>query len=291
MRWLAIVNPHARRLCRQRSRSRYLQQVSDLVDDIEHTQSPGHATLIARAAHHYDGVLVVGGDGTIFEVLAGMDRTRQRLAVVPAGGGNSLARELGVDSLSAALAALAEGRPTPVDLMAVTVESTSRGTSAFLSASTVTVGYVADVVTRAARLTRLGVAAYAIAATMTLPRRSHMRVMSPDHAVADCAYTGLVVNNTRYLANFFAFPDAARDDGRMDVAGQGAAWQSQLLHNLSMLTGVGRYDPVQRWQTTQLRVEFARPLAVVLDGELIADVSALTASCSRAALTCQIRAR
>jgi hypothetical protein len=36
---------------------------------------------------------VAGGDGSVSQVLQGMDISRQALAVIPAGTGNSLARE------------------------------------------------------------------------------------------------------------------------------------------------------------------------------------------------------
>lgn len=60
------------------------------------TSSAGNAAWLARGYPHADGFLVAGGDGTLHEVLQGMDRARQRVLVVPVGRGNSLTRDLGV---------------------------------------------------------------------------------------------------------------------------------------------------------------------------------------------------
>ena len=70
---------------------------SSLIDvQMSVTNAPGHATLLARASAGFTGIVAIGGDGTIAEVLAGMDIAHQRLAVIPAGHGNSLARDLGL---------------------------------------------------------------------------------------------------------------------------------------------------------------------------------------------------
>lgn len=60
------------------------------------TKGPGDATAIAsRAAHNGTSeVIVAGGDGTINEAIQGMVGTHARLAIIPRGTGNVLAREL-----------------------------------------------------------------------------------------------------------------------------------------------------------------------------------------------------
>ena len=64
--------------------------------DLKLTTSPGEATEIAARAAR-DGssdVIVAGGDGTINEALQGLAGTNARLAIIPRGTGNVLAREL-----------------------------------------------------------------------------------------------------------------------------------------------------------------------------------------------------
>jgi diacylglycerol kinase family enzyme len=80
-----------------------VRSLAGLVDlDIERTQYRGHARDLA-AATDADLIVVHGGDGSINEVVNGVmsrtsaDERRQPLiAVIPGGGGNVLARSLGL---------------------------------------------------------------------------------------------------------------------------------------------------------------------------------------------------
>lgn len=62
------------------------------------TAGPGSATELARAhlAAGRDLIIVCGGDGTVNEVVNGMVGSRVPLALLPAGTGNVLAKELGL---------------------------------------------------------------------------------------------------------------------------------------------------------------------------------------------------
>ena len=62
------------------------------------TKRQGHATHVARGAAHegVDLVVVLGGDGTVNEVVQGLAGTRTPMAVLPGGGANIFARGLGM---------------------------------------------------------------------------------------------------------------------------------------------------------------------------------------------------
>src|SRR6185436_3357675 len=64
--------------------------------DVRLTRGPGDATEIAaRAARNGSSdVIVAGGDGTINEAIQGLAGSKARLAIIPRGTGNVLAREL-----------------------------------------------------------------------------------------------------------------------------------------------------------------------------------------------------
>jgi hypothetical protein len=66
--------------------------------DLRLTSGPGDATEIAaRAARNGSSdVIVAGGDGTINEAIQGLAGTNARLAIIPRGTANVLARELGL---------------------------------------------------------------------------------------------------------------------------------------------------------------------------------------------------
>ena len=107
--------------------TRWREPIAD--DDIRVTKRPGHAREIAIEADGYDTLVAVGGDGTVGEVISGvMDREppRPRVAIVPGGTGNDIARNLGMGTVDAAVAALRDGVPRAVDIVDVESEVDGR---------------------------------------------------------------------------------------------------------------------------------------------------------------------
>ena len=281
-RRLAIFNPAAGLA---HSNRRLLARLARLgtAPELARTTGPGDATRIAREATDYDELLAIGGDGTVAEVINGMDRQRQRLALLPAGHGNCLARDLGLGRMAAALVALEAGRSASIDLMHVRVHAAAGAPFARLAASTLAIGYVADVVHEGrTRLAWLGRHAYTAAAVGTRPRAREVEL-----AGQPCRrMTTLVVNNTAHLANFRTFHGARLDDGTLDVLASGFGWWRQMLHNGAILAGSQRFAPARQWQAAELALRLPRPSLLMLDGELLRSVSAVTVTCLPAALRC-----
>jgi diacylglycerol kinase family enzyme len=91
---------------------------SDLVVDVAETKRRGHAQHLAAGAVHegYDVVLVLGGDGTLNEVINGIAGTETPLGILPGGGTNVFARTYGipedaVEATAALLERLRDGNP------------------------------------------------------------------------------------------------------------------------------------------------------------------------------------
>lgn len=115
-----IYNPAAGRL--RRNPQRILQRSTDalarasLTPRLAPTSAPGDATRLAAEAIEQgcDLVLVLGGDGTVNEVVNGMVGASAPLGILPAGTANVLSMELGfgsnVDRAIARLGAAVERR-------------------------------------------------------------------------------------------------------------------------------------------------------------------------------------
>ena len=289
MRWLAIANPAAGRARDAERALRRLACAAGVRHDVAHTGAPGDATRLAREAADFDGLIAVGGDGTIGEVLHGMDLRRQRLAVLPAGHGNCLARDLGVGDARRAVTSLQRNACRPVDLMEVRIGFADGREDRRLCASTLAVGYVTDVVVLGRqRLHALGRAAYAAAAMLVVPRRFGVRFAGPRGDAASRGLTGIVINNTAHLANFRGLPDASTHDGLLDIMEQGHGWPRQLLHNLAVLSGSRACGPLRLRQAAAEQVELDRPQTLMADGELLHDVIRLSVTCRPAAVTCVV---
>jgi diacylglycerol kinase (ATP) len=97
-RLLAIANPisgrgRARRLLPHLDE---LAHASGATIDVELTTAAGHGRELASHAREkgYNGVIAVGGDGTVNEIVNGLGPFGLPLMVVPQGTGNVLAKEL-----------------------------------------------------------------------------------------------------------------------------------------------------------------------------------------------------
>jgi diacylglycerol kinase family enzyme len=169
------------------------------------TRYPGHAAELAMEAHAYGGVAAIGGDGTLFDILKGLNRTEQRIALIPSGRGNSLARDLGLLHRRVFLDVIHWDQVRYVDLLEVIVTTANGVESKHLSASTVAVGYPAAVALRAREMAWMGRMSYATAASAIRPFHFDARVQQADGVAREVRISGFIANNTRHLANFMAF--------------------------------------------------------------------------------------
>jgi diacylglycerol kinase (ATP) len=129
-RALLIANPRTGRYAARRplqlgALCDYLRKHGVEVEQVS-TSGPGDATVIASraAADRFGEVIVSGGDGTINEVLQGLIGTSVRLAVLPHGTGNVLARELKLPLTGKeAMEVIARGRTRKIHVGCATDET------------------------------------------------------------------------------------------------------------------------------------------------------------------------
>jgi diacylglycerol kinase family enzyme len=97
-RALLIANPTAKRVTLDRRRAVAERLAGRLDIRPIDTEGPGHAVELARAAAQdgFDLLVVLGGDGTINEIVNGTAEAPVPVGLLPGGGANVLARSLGV---------------------------------------------------------------------------------------------------------------------------------------------------------------------------------------------------
>ncbi|TAK88953.1 hypothetical protein EPO04_02475 [Patescibacteria group bacterium] len=101
------------------------------------TTGPGDATKMAKTAIEkgHTTIVVVGGDGTVNEVVNGITKENVAVGIIPTGNSNILAHRLGITSWQQACEVLAARRLTSYGLIAA-------GQKYFLS--TLTLGFETD---------------------------------------------------------------------------------------------------------------------------------------------------
>ena len=243
---------------------------------LHNTEQPGEATALARQAVHEkaDAVLVVGGDGTINEVVNGLAKSPVALGVLPGGTGNVWAKALGLPTRSPlhlmplldSVRALVPGTTRRIDLGTANGRYFLQWTGLGLDAE---VTYAMEPRTRRQR--RLGIVAYLVAGVTTATHMAgtRTRIWIDDQRVYRRSILVVVSNSRIYSAGLTMATDARLDDGLLDVdVFAGTGFGDSMRTALGVITGLHVRDPRHSvYRGRSIHVESDRPLAVHVDGE------------------------
>ena len=248
-------------------------QRSGLEVDIKLTAAPGEATEIAaRAARNGSSdVIVAGGDGTINEAIQGMAGSKARLAIIPRGTANVLARELELPlDDEKATVIVAQGNSRRIHLGLATEEATGVKRFFVLMAG---IGLDASVVQRThPRLKkRIGKGAFWISGFGHLagwkPALFTLEIEGQEYPATFAA----IGKASRYGGDLFITPRARLEDPEFEVCMIMGFSPFRYLHLLSYAvrrTGIPSDKGGVRFvKTAQLRATGDAPVQV--DGELI----------------------
>jgi diacylglycerol kinase (ATP) len=288
MNWLAIVNPFADHHTPQQLQDLSKDVVRRLKADCVWTQHPKHASELARQNQAYDGFIAIGGDGTIAEVINGLDHKNHCLAIIPAGTGNGLAHDLGFHDEPSALRALSRPRFEPVDLITVRYRARQTWFERYMI-STSAMGYVAGATEIGVAPTkRWGTWFYAITAVVQcfLQKTFKVRLRLDDEPWQELVLTNLVIHNTQHVGQFRLFPEARLHDGRLDVLYGRAPILNQLLEDLGILTQTYMFQHSQRRQAERVEIELDNPCAFMVDGEVLRHVDRVSYQVAPSCLWC-----
>ena len=119
-----IANPNAGKLRKvpMLNGVRGLLDKAGLEHDLKTTDAPGLGITLAMEAvsEGYQGVLAMGGDGTVSEIASGIVESDMTLGIIPVGTMNLFARELGIpDRLEDAVAIIAAGHLRRIEVGSV----------------------------------------------------------------------------------------------------------------------------------------------------------------------------
>jgi diacylglycerol kinase (ATP) len=260
------------------ARTRELARAQGLDGDALVTERPDHAVELARRAATSGArlVVVVGGDGTVNEVVNGLVAAGSHdveLAVVPCGTGDDFARTFGIPTdVERALAAAANGQARTVDVGRATYAA-GEGTAERYFANFAGAGISGAIARRGARTSRrLGPkAAYMWATATVFVRWSSVPMrIELDGKTREGPMFEVVISNGMYAAGGMKIaPDARPDDGHFDAVLIGDVSKADFVTTFPKIYR-GRHTSHPKVDVVRARtiaVDASEPLPVVLDGE------------------------
>lgn len=278
-----IVNPAAGRGRARKtweSTLRPMLRSGGLVFEEVYEDRPGAAVpLAAQAAREGSSVVtVVGGDGTVHEVLNGLlsapGTAHPAMAVIPGGTGNDFARGIGLpkDMVTAARLLLDGAQRRRVDVGKV--NDRYYGTISG-------VGFDAEVAAEVNRWPKwvAGTVVYTagILKKLITYRCAPARI-TIDGEVLDLSMFLLAAANTSwYAGGMYMAPPARPDDGRLEVIIARDFTKVETLQVLPRVFSGGHlaHPKVSHRPGEEIRVESEIPLAIHADGETVGRVPAV----------------
>lgn len=278
MRSMLIVNPMSGPWDIRRELPAVMTQLeqSGWRPALHETTHCGEATELARWSvdKELDAVFVVGGDGTINEVVNGLAGSSVAMGVLPGGTGNTWARGLGLprrspihwQHLRDSVKTLLKGSTRRVDLGVINGRYFLQWAGLGLDAD---VAYAMEPRSRGQK--RLGAVAYVVAglaqAFHMVGTRTRIHIDS-DRVLRRCIL--VVISNSRLYGGGVLMTSGARlDDGLLDVnVFAGTGFGSALRTFGAVITGLHVRDSrYSHYQGRSIRIESDTPMSVHVDGE------------------------
>ncbi|HVL32773.1 MAG TPA: diacylglycerol kinase family protein [Actinomycetota bacterium] len=280
-RGLLVYNPEATSISRRVRDVIAHALAAEVKLEIAETKRRHHATHIAEGAAHegYDVIFVLGGDGTVNEVVNGIAGSDVAIAHLPAGGTNVFARSLGLPE-------------DPIEATSIVLERLEQNASPKrINLGTVNgryftfcagIGFDADIVRAVERRSMLkkkvGQAFFVAEALRTFffryPRRDPQMTIRCAGETIDDALLAIVCNSDPYTflgdRPFRAVPGASNEHGLSAIT---ATKMSTIGTLRIVFKGFGKADhdafPFVRalHDVGTFTVECARPFGYQVDGD------------------------
>lgn len=264
------MNPGSRRGLQQREGA--LRAFRDAgVEVLEvRTEHPGHARELLRAhTDSGDAVFVLGGDGTVMEVVGALAHSNVPVGVLPGGTGNLVAGMLGIPSnVGRAVKALLAGRERAIDLGQLP------GGRYFAFAAGIGVDVAMVERTTTERKRALGMLSYAITATRAAFNLDLIDVTVDVDGVPTRGRVvmAMVANAGSILGGRFSVgPDVRPDDGALDLClfrPEDTADVVSIFWRL-LRRDFRAHPHMQFVRGKAFRISTDPPVAVQADGEIV----------------------
>jgi len=184
------------------------------------TTGPGNARDLVKDLELavYDGIIVLGGDGTFHEVVNGLlkrpDGVTLPLGLIPGGSGNSLLHDLDLTDPVSAVKAIFTGKTSLIDTAEIKLNH-----DVLYSINLIGWGLVTDVARRAELLRWLGPRRYTVSSIIEILRKKNRKakLIIDDHTLVG-EFSFVVACNSIHIGNGMKMaPHAKLNDGLIDL--------------------------------------------------------------------------
>jgi diacylglycerol kinase (ATP) len=252
--------------------------------DFEFTEGQGHGIELARlaTAEGYDGLVAVGGDGTIHEVANGIMETGNlrdtSLGIVCTGTGSDLVRSLGIPRDPAhACNSLTSLRRLKIDVGLVKYQRKGQACQRYF-VNSAGIGFDATVVAATAQLPKYfgGTIPYLTGLLRSFLgyRNKNVSFKIGEKIVEKARVLSIVVANGRYFGGgMHIAPEAKLDDNLLDMIIVGDFGKLELLKVFSRVYKGTHltYPKVRLEKGTEIEIESRQKFLLHADGEILGE--------------------
>jgi len=227
-------------------------------------------------------IAVLGGDGTLFEVINICLDTNHEfntpLAIIPGGTGNSFSKDLQSDKLENSLQKITNGTPQPVDVAYCHFAHKNNigrpwHKNEFYFINVLGTGFVAEVNHRSFGFKNLGMFGYAVSVFATLKKMRYYQMrMVIDDQIIEKPNTFVTICNSRITGgNMLIAPEANIRDGWLDVVVANAISRWELIKTFpKVFSGAHASHPqVKMFRAKRIQIETDPPSLLTPDGETL----------------------
>lgn len=274
MKYCMIVNPHAGKKQGMKAAKIAADKLKEHDIDIDMFISKKHGDSITLAENldiqNYDGILSVGGDGTLFEVINGLLKNRDDIKIpigqIPAGTGNSFIKDLGITNLEDSLRVILSGKTMAVDLGEF---SYSKGKYFFINL--LGSGFVSNVAYRARKYKKLGSLSYifGVLEEVAVLKSTKIEITIDGKLIKREAIFTEICNSRYTGGKMMMAPNAKIDDGLFDIVILNKVSRKNIL-SLFPLLFKGEHindDAIEVFTGKTISLKSDKQLALTPDGE------------------------
>jgi YegS/Rv2252/BmrU family lipid kinase len=229
----------------------------------------------------WHALAVLGGDGTLFEVVnicLDAPAFKTPLAVIPGGTGNSFAKDLAGAKLEDFWQKILRGAAQPVDVAHCRFDLKNNSgrrwhKNAFYFINVLGTGFVAEVNHRSGAFKNLGMLGYAVSVFATLKKmRCYQMRLVIDDQIIERLNTFVAVCNSRVIGgNMRIAPAASIRDGWLDVVVANAISRGELIKTFpKIFSGTHTSHPaVKIFRAKRVQIETEPASLLTPDGETL----------------------